>query len=107
MDTAARSNTSPTISDAVRLAEQPDWQGYVGAPRLATASHGVQILQDLGRKISKLALQMLDRADPRSIPRFTNATEDVPEQVQIDAAAAAHDADLERKHSDWLRKSER
>ena len=105
--TAARSNTAPTISDAVRLAEQRDWQGYFGAPRRATAAHGAQILQDLSQKIVKLALQILDGTDPRRIARFTDATKHVPEQVQIDAAASAHDTDLERKQGDWLRKSKR
>ncbi len=105
--TAAQSRTAPAMSDVVRLAEQPDWQGYLGAPGLATASHGAQIMQDIGRRITKLALEILDGADARSIARFTDAMKAVPEQVQIDAAAAAHDADQERKQSDWLRKRNR
>jgi len=92
------------MSDAVRLAEQPGWQGYFGAPRLATPSHGAQAAQDIARRITKLALEILDGADARSIARFTDAMKDVPEQVQVDVAAAAHDADLERKQRDWLRK---
>ncbi len=35
--------------------------------------------------------------DARSIPRYADAMKNVPELVQIDAAAAARDAELERK----------
>ena len=104
---AAQSRTAPAMSDVVRLAGQPDWQGYFGAPRLATASHGARAVQDLARRITKLALEILDGADARSIARFTDAMKDLPEQVQVDEAAAAHDADLERKQRDWLRKRDR
>ncbi len=64
-------------------------------------------MQDIGSRITKLAFQILDGVDARSIPRYTDLVKGVPEQVQIDAAAAAHDADLDRKQSDWLRKNSR
>ncbi len=102
--TAAPSRTAPAMSDIIRLAEQPGWPGYFGAPRLATPSHGARAVQDYAHAITKLALEILDGADPRRIPRFADAMKHVPEQVQVDAAAAAHDAELERKQREWLRK---
>ncbi len=105
--TAARSLPTPAMSDVVRLARQPDWQGYIGAPRLATASHGAQIMQDIGSRITKLALQILDGADARKIGRYTDMVKGLPEQKQIDTAAAAYDADVERKQSDWVKRHNR
>ncbi len=92
------------MSGVVRLAEQPDWQGYFGAPRLATPSHGARAVKEYARAVTKLALEILDGADPRGIARFADAMKNVPEQVQIDAAAAAHDAGLEPKQREWLNK---
>jgi len=104
---AAPSLTSPTMNDIVRFAEQPDWQGYFGAPRLGTPSHGARALQEYARAVTKLALDILDGADARSIPRYADAMKNVPELVQIDAAAAARDAELERKQREWLSKRDR
>jgi hypothetical protein len=73
----ARSRTAATLGDIVQLAEQPGW-------------------------VTKLALDILDGADPRRIARFADAMKNVPEQVRIDAAAAAHNAETERKQQDWL-----
>ncbi len=104
---AARSNTAPTIADVRRIAEGGDWAGYLGAPRLATAARGAQAMQELSSRITKLASQILDGLDPRSIGRFTDAIKGEPEQAEVDAAAAAYDAELERKQTEWLRKHNR
>ncbi|MCL5745736.1 MAG: creatininase family protein, partial [Acidobacteria bacterium] len=104
---AAPSRTAPTMNDIVRFAEQSDWQGYFGAPRLGTPSHGARALQEYARAVTKLALDILDGADARSIARFADAMKNVPENVQIDAAAAAHDAELERRQREWLSKRDR
>lgn len=104
---SAMSRTAPAMGDVVRLAEQPDWTGYFGAPRLATPSNGARAVQEYGAAVVKLALEILDGADPRRIERFADAMKTVPEQVQIDAAAAAHDAELERRQREWLRKRAR
>lgn len=95
------------MGDIVRLAERPDWPGYFGAPRLATPSHGAQAMQEYARTVTKLALDILDGADARNIARYADAMKNVPEQVQIDAAAAAHDAELARTQRDWLTRRDR
>jgi len=100
----ASPRTASTMSDVVRLAERSDWSGYFGSPRLAGVSHGAKTVQEVAARITKLALQILDGMDHRTIPRFPDQMSKVPEQVQIDAAAAAHDAELSRKQGEWLKK---
>ncbi len=58
-------------------------------------------------RITKMASEILDGLDPRSIGRFTDAIKGEPVQAKVDSAAAAHDAELERKQTEWLRKHNR
>ncbi len=104
---AARSNSAPTMADVLRVAEAADWAGYLGAPRLATAARGAQAMRDLSNRIRKMASEILDGLNPRSIGRFTDAIKGEPVQAKVDAAAAAYDAELERKQTEWLRKRNR
>lgn len=104
---AARSNPAPNMADVLRVAEAGEWAGYLGAPRLATAARGAQALRDVSSRITKMASEILDGLDPRSIGRFTDAIKGEPEQAKVDAAAAAYDAELERKQTEWLRKHNR
>ena len=103
----ARSNTAPTMTDVVRVAEASDWAGYVGAPRLATAALGAQALRDLSGRIAKLAMEILDGRDPQSIPRRADVVKSGPEQERVDTAATSSDAELEKTQTDWLKKHTR
>jgi hypothetical protein len=90
--------------DVLRVGTAADWAGYLGAPRLATAARGAQAMRDLSGRITKMASEILDGLDPSSIGRFTNVIKGEPVQAKVDAAAAAHDAEMERKQTEWLRK---
>jgi len=99
---AATTHGNSTMSDVLRVAKMPDWPGYVGAPRLANAALGAQALRDATERITKIASEVLDGRDARSIPRRDDVLHSGPEQNEVDAAATAYDAALEKKQAEWL-----
>ena len=86
------------------MATRPDWPGYVGAPRLATAALGAQALTDATERITNLASEVLDGRDPGSFPRRDDVLHSGPEQDKVDAAATAYDKALEVKQTEWLKR---
>jgi creatinine amidohydrolase/Fe(II)-dependent formamide hydrolase-like protein len=100
----APSYGSSTMGDVLRAAERPDWPGYVGAPRFATAARGAQALRDATGRITQLVTEILAGRDARSIPRRDEVVHSGPEQEKVDAAATSYDAALEKKQDEWLRK---
>ena len=48
----------------LRLAKAPQWPGYFGAPRLATPEHGARIWRALTDSTTRVALCILDGAEP-------------------------------------------
>ena len=97
---SASSVTGRTIDEMTRLAAQPTWRGYFGAPKHATVSQGAQAVQQVSSRINQLALRIMDGLDVRSLERQ-------PDRMRFDAEAAAHDAELERRQAEWLTKNKR
>lgn len=56
--------------DLFRLSRAPDWPGYFGSPRLATADYGKLWLDGVTARHIRYALSILDGTDEQSIPRY-------------------------------------
>ena len=97
---SATSATGRTIDEMIRNASQPTWSGYFGAPRHATAAQGAQAVQQVSTRINQLALRILEGLDDRTLERQ-------PDRMRIDTDASAHDSQLERKQTEWLRRNNR
>ena len=78
--------------DVIRIASEPGWPGYVGAPALASASYGTALAEKTSAAVIALALSILDGED-------------------VDAAARNDRSPLEdlgwagRKQEEWLEKN--
>jgi creatinine amidohydrolase/Fe(II)-dependent formamide hydrolase-like protein len=97
----ARSVTGKNFDDLYRMAALPDWPGYFGAPRLASAALGAQDFAEQVSLLKQFALQILDGADYHKIPRFADETD--PRDAIGQQEELKHDLELEKKELDWLR----
>jgi len=97
--------TGTTLQESFDAAKPASWPGYLGSPRLATASLGQRIWESFAAVASEQMLKMLDGADPAAVPRYADLLEKNPiYQEGWIKPAAAHDEQLEAKEKEWLRK---
>jgi creatinine amidohydrolase/Fe(II)-dependent formamide hydrolase-like protein len=89
-------------SELVRIASDPAWPGYLGAPSEATAERGRAALEEWARAAIDHMLRILDGADERSIPRYGTVMAESAPNAEIDRAAAARERAREERLSAWL-----
>ena len=96
-----------TMDGLIRLASRPTWPGYFGAPRLSSAAYGATIWRALRDSTTRIALRLLDGADPRTMPRFaTEMTHSAPD-VRLDAASRRAEQVRASRQQAWLRRAQR
>lgn len=95
--------TGKDWNDLVERALDPDWPGYFGSPRLASASMGAHAMEAEMEAAVKVALQILDGTDDRSFPRFGDLALESPDNISIDQDALRRDEEVRRQQADWLR----
>jgi creatinine amidohydrolase/Fe(II)-dependent formamide hydrolase-like protein len=66
----ARSITGASYDSSFAVAREPDWPGYIGAPRIASAELGRHIWTTFSTATLRTALEILDGADPVTYPRY-------------------------------------
>lgn len=94
--------TANTLPELFQTARAPNWLGYIGSPRLATANYGAQLQQYRAAWNNALAIAILDGLDEREIPRYANfMLEDKTVAKELEGASK-HDADVERKQREWM-----
>jgi creatinine amidohydrolase/Fe(II)-dependent formamide hydrolase-like protein len=101
---AAPDRRGANMSDLVRLAGEPQWPGYFGAPRVASASQGARLFTSASAAASAYALKILDGLDPRTLSRIGDAALNRSESVSIDGDALRASADRLRRQEEWLAK---
>jgi creatinine amidohydrolase/Fe(II)-dependent formamide hydrolase-like protein len=100
----ARSITGRDMAHLVRLAQQDDWPGYFGAPRFASASHGARSWRHLSDKACSAALEILDGADYRAIPRWGEVADQDPATLAVDRADSEQDERVAEQQRRWLQR---
>ena len=103
----ASPQTGQDVEELVELARDPEWPGYFGSPRLASASWGARVMEARVEMAIELALQILDGAYAGAIPRFGDVIRGSPENVSIDQDALQRDEAVRRLQEEWLRNRER
>jgi creatinine amidohydrolase/Fe(II)-dependent formamide hydrolase-like protein len=88
----AETQTGETLEEVIRMASEPNWPGYVGAPALAKASYGTALHEKITKTVIALALRILDGEDVDVAARYDRT----PLQ---DLGWAA------RKQQEWLEKN--
>ena len=96
--------TGQNWDDLVRLARAPDWPGYFGSPRLATAAQGAQVLAREAKTAIEYAAKILDGSDERKPFRLADfASKSLP-NVGIDRDAIEREREILKKQQAWLQK---
>ncbi len=88
-----------------QVAKAPNWLGYIGSPRLATAAYGAKSQQYRSEWTNALAFALLDSVlDERDIPRYANfmlSDKTVAKELE---GSSRYDAEIERKQREWMKK---
>ena len=92
-------------AELFRVAGAPNWPGYVGSPRLATAAHGARLQQYRATQNSVLALAILGGLDEREIPRYSRFMLNDKTVVNALEGATKYEAEVERKQREWMKKA--
>lgn len=92
-------------AELFQVARTPNWPGYVGSPRLATAGYGARLQQYRSARDNALALAILDGVlDEREIPRYANFMLKDETVVKELEGATRYEAEIGRKQREWMRK---
>lgn len=91
-------------AEAVAAAKAPQWEGYIGSPRQASAAFGEQEMQQRAAAYNAAALSFLDGADPRKIPRLSEMAMKSPDIQRIEAGTQSFYDGIARKQQAWLEK---
>jgi creatinine amidohydrolase len=68
----APSMTAHDMDEVFKLAISPGWPGYIGAPRLASASAGGIAAKQAAEGLVKMVLNILDGMNYQALPRFAS-----------------------------------
>lgn len=99
---SATPQPAATDGDFTRVASAPNWSGYFGSPRLATADAGAAIMRRTADDLTALALRVLDGFDPRTLP---SRGEVVNEAFRVlDQNLVRRSRLLELQQREWLEK---
>jgi creatinine amidohydrolase/Fe(II)-dependent formamide hydrolase-like protein len=95
--------TGRSFADLVTAARKPDWPGYFGAPRHASAARGAAQYEQEVAYLRGMAQKVLDGYDVRADPRYSDVALEDPAIAQVVEAALAHEAAQEARQQAWLR----
>ncbi len=88
-----------------QVAKAPNWLGYIGSPRLATAAYGAKSQQFSSEWTNTLAFALLDNVlDERDIPRYANFMLSDKTVIQALEGSSRYDTEIERKQREWMKK---
>jgi creatinine amidohydrolase len=87
------------------IGKRPDWNGYFGSPRLASAARGARIMQAQAAQLVALANDVLDGRDLTTVARYGDVAHTEPGNDEIDAAVLAHERELADRQTKWLREN--
>jgi creatinine amidohydrolase/Fe(II)-dependent formamide hydrolase-like protein len=99
---AAPSITGKDIPDLRRIASADGWPGYFGAPRLASAEIGRQLLAAEVKTRIDIALKILDGADERERQRYSSMILGIPGIAEIVDGESRHDDAVDAREREWL-----
>lgn len=101
---SAKPFASDKMEDLITIAQSKDWPGYLGSPRLASRGQYANGWQIALNEAVNLGLKILGGLDDRTIPRFADEMQKSPPDVALDKASLNHEAEIERKQNEWLKK---
>jgi creatinine amidohydrolase len=95
--------TGATLDESMKVAQEGDWPGYVGSPRLATREIGESIWKALSASAAAYAIKVLDGEDLIGVKRYGDLLGAVPAYAKVDAGAREAEDAVTRKQAEWLK----
>ncbi|HET9315256.1 MAG TPA: creatininase family protein [Vicinamibacteria bacterium] len=99
----AQTFAGSSFADLVTKARRPDWPGYFGAPRLASAERGRLQYEQESAFIKGFALKVLDGYDPGAGERLADEMLKDPAIAKVIEGARAREAEQEARQQQWLK----
>jgi creatinine amidohydrolase/Fe(II)-dependent formamide hydrolase-like protein len=99
--------TGTNFADLVRMAEQPNWTGYFGAPKYASAAFGAGRHFSEAQKVAEFAIAILDGKDLSGLKRYADVAESDPATAEVTRKTLEHEAAQDKRQQDWLAKHKR
>ena len=97
--------TGNSMEELVEIAQRPDWKGYFGSQRLATAQFGQQAWQNNSKTFTQYVLDILDnKLNPDTVLRFSEYSKGSAIEVRLDSLSLAEENRRKEKQQAWLRK---
>jgi creatinine amidohydrolase/Fe(II)-dependent formamide hydrolase-like protein len=94
--------TANSPADAVKIAREPTWPGYIGSPRLASAAYGAQHMNERGDRFIRTALAILDGRDASTLRRISQVAFSNKDVAAVEAKTVEHEEALERQQREWM-----
>lgn len=104
---SAKPIASDRFEDLILLAQRPEWLGYFGSPRLASAK---KYRSGWGRAETEListALKILDGKAPKVPERMADVLSADPAEQQLSKHSLEHESTLKAKQDAWLRNAKK
>lgn len=86
----------------VETARAPDWPGYFGAPRHASAALGRAAQEAAATSWIAIAMRILDGADERSMTRYADMMLSLPAIRAVGEETARYEESVRAKQEAWL-----
>ena len=98
---SAPSISGASYQESFAVARQPDWPGYIGAPKHASAALGKHIWDGFSAAALKTTVEILNGADPATIPRYLSYLVRNPLYQQWIQSSQARDSTLGERQQTW------
>ncbi len=103
----AAPHTANSPAEAEAAAKAPQWEGYIGSPRQASAAFGEQEMRQRAAAYNTAALSILDGGDPGKIPRLSEMAMKSPDIRRIEAGTQGYYDGIARKQAAWLERQKK
>jgi hypothetical protein len=100
----AQSFPGAKMEDLIQISRKPDWLGYFGAPRLASAKYYSSGWQTYLNEALSIADKILNGLDERKIIRFGDEMKKSVADVRLDKESLINESEIERKQVLWLKR---
>ncbi len=93
------------MEELVQIAKEPDWTGYFGSQRLATAHFGKQAWDSNSKMFTQYVLDILDnKLNPDTVLRFSEYSKSSAIDVRLDSLSLKEEERRKEIQQTWLRR---
>lgn len=88
----------------ISIAKRPEWMGYFGSERLATAKYGEEAWNNNIKMLTRLSLDILNnKINPDTLPRFGDFMKQSKPDVLLDSLSLKEEQRRKENQEQWLK----